>query len=189
MIGMHSKLLREKLKYDGTQLSSLWAFRNHDLQGDSIVAFQGPCHVALTEMVDLADVKEAAHIYSEEMLHFIVEHFDLDLEKTVTRQRLLVAIVKEQLEKKLPALRLERKGDDLYWQGRKLSVSIATLSPVSSLIHLALNVISDNTPVVTIGLKELGIDSVEEFAQNILAAYTGEITSINLARCKVRGVN
>jgi len=186
---MGNKLLEGILKYDGTQLASLWAFRHHDLQGDSIVAFQGPCHVALTEMVDLADVKEEAHIYSEKMLHFIVEHFDLDLEKTVTRQRLLVAIIKEELEKQYRDLKLIRKGDDLYWQERKLSVSIATLSPVSTLIHLGLNIISDNTPVPTIGLQELGIEDIEGFAKDILQSYTEEISSINLARCKVRGVN
>lgn len=185
---MKEKFVSEAIKYDGRQLVSLWAFRNFNLQGDSIVAFRGPCHVELTEMVDLADVKEEAHIYSEEMLHFIVEHFDLDLEKTVTRQRLLIAIIKEQLEKTNPQLRLTRQGDDLYWGAKKLSVSIATLSPVSTLIHVGLNIISDNTPVLTVGLKELGLESIENFAQLITKSYLEEIESIYLARCKVRGV-
>lgn len=186
---MKSKLVSQAIKYDGRQLCSLWAFRNFDLQGDSIIAFRGPCHVALTEMVDLADVKEEAHIYSEEMLHFIIEHFELDLEKAVTRQRLLVAIIKEQLEKQNDQIRLERRGDDLYWGERKLSVSIATLSPVSTLIHLGLNIISDNTPVLTVSLKELGVNSIENFADLIAESYKKEIIDIQLARCKVRGVS
>lgn len=181
--------LPQPLKYDGTQLSSLWSFRNWNLQGDSIAAFSGPCHVALTEMVDLADVKAKAHIYSEEMLHFIVEHFDLDLEKTITRQRLLVAITKEKLDSLCPNFSLLRKGDDLYWQDKKLSVSIATLSPVSSLIHLALNISSRNTPVPTVSLLELGVSDINGFANKIMDAYLEEIESIALARCKVRGVN
>jgi len=185
---MKEKFITQKIKYDGLQLSSLWAFRNFDLQGDSIVSFRGPCHVELTEMVDLADVKEAAHIYSEEMLHFIVEHFDLDLEKAVTRQRLLIAIIKEQLEKVVQNVKLQRRGDDLYWGEKKLSVSIATLSPVSSLIHIGLNVISDNTPVLTVGLKELGVESIDDFAQLVTRSYVEEVESIYLARCKVRGV-
>ncbi|MCL5046252.1 MAG: DUF366 family protein, partial [Actinobacteria bacterium] len=53
---MEKVFLPEFIKYDGRQLSSLWAFRNFGIQGDSIVAFRGPCHVELTEMVDLADV-------------------------------------------------------------------------------------------------------------------------------------
>jgi len=186
---MKSKLLREKMKYDGRQLVSLWAFRNFHLQGDSIVAFRGPCQVDLAQMVDLADVKEEGHIYSEEMLHFIVEHFDLDLEKTVTRQRLLIAIIKEQLESLNPQLRLERRGDDLYREERKLSVSIATLSPVSTLIHVGLNISSENTPVPAVGLTELQTGPLEFLADRILTSYREEIESIYLARCKVRGVS
>jgi len=178
----------QNLEYDGRQLSSLWAFKNFHLQGDSIVAFQGPCRVALTEMVDLADVKAQAHIYSEEMLHFIVEHFEMDLEKTIIRQRILVCLVKELLDVYSPQFALQRKGDDLYWQDRKLSVSISTLSPVSTLIHLGLNISSKNTPVPTIGLNELGLASIEDFAQQVLNNYTAEMQSIYLARCKVRGV-
>lgn len=186
---MKEQFISKSIKYDGRQLASLWAFRNFNLQGDSIVAFRGPCHVELTEMVDLADVKEEAHIYSEEMLHFIVEHFDLDLEKTVTRQRLLIAIIKEQLEEINSQVNLVRRGDDLYCGEKKLSVSIATLSPVSTLIHVGLNIISDNTPVPAVGLKELGIQSIETFAQLVNQSYLEEIESIYLARCKVRGVD
>lgn len=41
---------------------------------------------------------------------------------------------------------------------RKLSVSIATVSPVSALIHAGINVTTAGTPVRTAGLEMLGID-------------------------------
>ncbi len=44
---------------------------------------------------------------------------------------------------------------------RKLSVSIATLSPVSALIHAGINVSTEGTPVQTASLEMLGIDPVE----------------------------
>ncbi len=178
---------RETLGYDGTQLSSLFSYKNFRVQGDSIAVFRGPCQVQLTEMVDLEDVLAQDHIYSEDMLHFIVEHFDMDLEKTVTRQRLLIAIVKECLEKR-GVKHIIRDGDDLFLGQDKLSVSIATLSPVSSMIHTGLNISSKNTPVPTVDLVQLGVKDVLEFGGEVAKAYSDEILSIHAARSKVRGV-
>ncbi len=180
------------ITYDGRQLAGHWIYRQHDLLGDAIVAFRGACDVQLTEMVDIEDVKASAPIYSPEMVHFIAEFFDLDLEKAVYRQRLLVVTAKEYLEEKL-SQRVTRRGDDLYLprlqDGRpgKLSVSIATSSPVSTLIHTGFNILTDGTPVATVGLTELGIDP-DDFAQVVLERYTAEVEDIWLARCKVRPV-
>lgn len=184
---MLTNFIKEKTDYDGSQLSSLWAFKNFGLQGDSIVSFRGLCNVALDKMVDLADVLAEDHIYSEDMLNFIVEFFDMDLEKTVFKQRLLISILKENLEKKLN-LKISRDGDDLYFENGKLTVSIATLSPVSSLIHTGINISSKNTPVKTAGLNDIGITNVESFAHEVMDAYKAELDSIKMARCKVRGV-
>lgn len=173
--------------YDGTQLSSLFAYKNFRLQGDSIVVFRGPCQVALSEMVDIEDVLAADYIFSQDMLHFIVEHFDMDLEKTVTRQRLLIAIIKECLEGR-EILGIHRDGDDLYRGEDKLSVSIATLSPVSSMIHTGLNISSANTPVRTVGLADLAIVDSLGFGREVAEAYLAEVQGIQAARCKVRGV-
>lgn len=180
--------VEESLKYDGTQLSSLFAYRNFRVQGDSIVAFRGPCQVELGKMVDVEDVLEQAHIYSEDMLHFIIEHFDQDLETTVLRQRLLVAIIREQLCNE-GVRNVTRAGDDLFQGEGKLSVSIATLTRVSTMIHTGLNISSKNTPVRTISLTDLGILDLSGFAKKVMNAYTTEIMSIRMARCKVRGVD
>lgn len=184
---MQSLFIEQPILYDGTQLSSLWAYKNFRLQGDSIVAFVGPCDVQVEKLVDQEDVLAGAFIYSEEMVHFIIEHFDMDLEKTITRQRLFVAIMREALLEFGAPRGVRREGDDLYLDDLKASVSIATLSPVSSLIHTAINISSQNTPVKTVGLSDLHIVP-EIFARRVIALYQQEISSIGLARCKVRGV-
>lgn len=182
---MKTQWLPEARAYTGAELSSLWAFRTCGLQGDSIVAFAGPCDVGPEHMVDLADVAAGAFIHSEHMLHFIVEHFDLTLRETVARQRLLVALAADLLR---PAADVARRGDDLFVADRKLSVSIATASPVSTLIHLGLNISSEGTPVPAIGLADLGVGP-EPFAAELMAAYAAEVAGIEAARAKVRGVS
>lgn len=186
---MLQRYLDEKISYDGTQLSSLWAFRNFGLQGDSIVSFRGPCRVELTEMVDLEDVRKKAPIFSTDMLHFIIEHFDLDLEKTIIRQRLFIAMIKDIIQQNTGA-GLYRAGDDIFSGERKLSVSIATLTPVSTMIHTGLNISSKDTPVPALGLADLdlGDEEVARIGSSICGQYTREIGEIRLARCKVRGV-
>ncbi len=178
----------ENMEYDGRQLSSLWAYRNFRLKGDSIVSFRGPCRVEFAEMVDLEDVLASSPIYGPDMLHFIAEHFDRDLEKMVLRQRLFIAIIKDIVEEK--GLRLSRSGDDLYFGKGKLSISIATLTPVSAMMHTALNVDTRGTPVITSGLPDLGFDVEElpDLAIKICGAYAKEMEGIDMARCKVRGV-
>jgi uncharacterized protein len=190
---MHTKYLggEQFFTYDGRQLAPHWIYRNHDLLGDAIVAWRGECDVKLTEMVDIEDVKANAPIYSRQMVHFIAEFFDLDLEKTVYRQRLLITTAKEYLERQI-ALPVTRSGDDLYLPDEsggklKLSVSIATASPVSTLIHTGFNVETEGTPVPTAGLGKLGINP-DEFARTVLERYAAEVADIWQARCKVRPV-
>lgn len=186
---MIEHFINETIPYDGTQLSSLWAFRNFGLQGDSVVAFRGPCGVNLTEMVDLEDIRKNAPIYSTDMLHFIVEHFEMDLEKTIFRQRLFIAIIKDVIEE-FTGTGLKRDGDDLFCDENKLSVSIATLSPVSTMIHTGLNISSKDVPVAAIGLVDLGIEEnqVKQLGGAICGLYARECRQIKMARCKVRGV-
>ncbi len=186
---MIEHFITETITYDGTQLSSLWAFRNFGLQCDSVVAFRGPCRVNLPEMVDLEDVRNNAPIYSTDMLHFIVEHFELDLEKTIFRQRLFIAIIKDVIEN-FTGTNLKRSGDDLFYHKKKLSVSIATLSPVSTMIHTGLNISSKDVPVAAVGLADLGVaeNQVTHLGQAICGQYARECCEIRMARCKVRGV-
>ncbi len=184
---MHTKLIDKEIKYIGSQLAPHWIYKNFKLQGDAIVAFIGECEVALTEMVDIEDVINNEPIYSKSMLSFITEQFNVNLVEGVFRQRLLICIIKELLEER--GIFVVRNGDDLMIDGKKLSVSIATKSTTSILIHTGLNILSEGAPVKAAGLtSELGITDIKEFAQEVMKRYSEELEDINLASTKVRGV-
>jgi len=184
---MKTKLIEENIKYTGVELSPHWIYKEFHLQGDAIVAFCGECEVHLTEMVDIEDVINNEPIYSKFMLNFIVEHFNIGLVEGVTRQRLLICIIKEDLEAELKnAHEIIRRGDDLYINGKKLSVSIATKSLTSILIHIGINIDPTGAPVDAVGLNFLNID-INDFAQKIMLKYSQEIDDIILASTKVIG--
>ena len=126
---MKTKLLEKEIKYEGFQLAPHWIYKNFKIQGDSTVAFIGECDVKLNEMVDIEDVINNEPIYSKLMLSFISEQFNIGLVEGVFRQRLLICIIKEALEKR--GVKLTRSGDDLYVGNKKLTVSIATKSATS----------------------------------------------------------
>ena len=184
---MHTKLIDTEIKYIGSQLAPHWIYKNFKLQGDAIVAFIGECEVALTEMVDIEDVINNEPIYSKSMLSFITEQFNVNLVEGVFRQRLLICIIKELLEER--GIFVVRNGDDLMIDNKKLSVSIATKSTTSILIHTGLNILSEGAPVKASGLtSELGISDIKEFAFEVMKRYSEELEDINLASTKVRGV-
>ena len=186
---MEARFVDKEILYDGTQLRSHWAYEEFGLLGDSVVSFVGRADVRTEQLVDLLDRREQDYIVSERMLHFIVECFDTDLRRGVLMQRLLVAKACELLNGRSRGSRapVERKGDDLYMSGRKLSVCIATVSPVSSLIHFGINIEPGDTPVETVGLAELDIDP-GSFASELLDEFVAELESVELARKKVRWV-
>lgn len=184
---MKTKFIEEDVKYIGSQLAPHWIYKNYKIQGDAIVAFCGECEVRLTEMVDIEDVINNEPIYSKYMLSFITEQFGVDLQEGVFRQRLLMCIIKELLEAR--GVFVTRKGDDLMIGDKKLSVSIATKSITSILIHTGLNILSEGAPVKAAGLEsELGIKDVKTFALEVMQKYSNELEDIKLACTKVRGV-
>lgn len=184
---LKSKFLEKEITYDGSQLRSHWILKNGDLKGEAIVSFIGSCKVDLSAMVDLEDVAQKRTIFSESMLHFIVESFDGDLEKMILRQRLLVSLIQQELSIDLSEVKVVRKGDDLFTDNFKWTVSIATASPVSTLIHTGINISSQNTPVPTHGLADFDINP-RAFATSVMNRYLEEMEGVKWARCKVRSV-
>lgn len=183
---MQTKFINEETKYTGLELAPHWIYKNFKLQGDAVVAFQGECEVKLTEMVDIEDVINNEPIYSKNMLSFIIETFNIGLVEGVIRQRLLISIIKEHLEEEFEA-KVIRRGDDLFLNGKKLSVSIATKSLTSVLIHVGINIDPTGAPIDAIGLNCLNICDIKGFAQNIMLKYSQEIDDIILASTKVTG--
>jgi len=184
---VHTRLLDQEICYDGSQLRSGWIAEVAGLAGDAAVAFLGPCDVSPAHMVDRADLEVGARIVSPRMVHVIIEHPGLDLAHVTTRQRLLMAIALELLHANLGEPLLHREGDDLYLRDRKLSVSVATVSPTSGLIHAGFNVRGEGAPVAAIGLEELAMEP-REFAARLLATYAAEVEGGAAAAEKVRPV-
>lgn len=184
---MKTLFIDKEIKYIGSQLAPHWIYKNFKIQGDAIVAFCGECEVKLTEMVDIEDVINNEPIYSKYMLSFITEQFNVELVEGVFRQRLLICCIKEALENR--GFKVKRSGDDLFVNDKKLSVSIATKSLTSTLIHTGVNILSEDAPIPVSGLEsDLGIKDIKEFAIEVMKNYSEEIDDIVLASTKVRGV-
>jgi hypothetical protein len=170
-----------------TKLFGHFALAEYGISGDAIVAFIGPCDVRTDNLVDLADKRAGATIAAAKMLHFVVEHFGPTLAETVWRQRVLVAIVLEELLKRAPHAPLRREGDDVYVGDGKLTVSIATSTPTSTLIHLGVNVDGAGAPVKVSDLRQLTVDA-EELAAAVMSRYADEVERFVEALSKVRGL-
>ncbi|NBX67778.1 MAG: DUF366 family protein [Proteobacteria bacterium] len=183
MDSLSIQYLDSSIAYTGKELKPHWIYENTGLLGNSLTAFQGPCEVSLAHMVDLEDVKRKAPIYSLDMVHFLGEFFIDSLDHGILLQHLLVATAYGWLWEQ--GIRdLSRKGNDIYYRSRKLSVSIATKSPVSVLIHFGINVKTEGTPIPTSGLNELKIEP-KAFAQGCLETFLRDYNIWRLARFKV----
>ncbi len=176
MDSMKCIILPDKFDYDGSQISSLWAYNSFGVQEDSIVVFRGVCDVKIEHMIDLEDRRANESIWSEDMVSFIIEHFDsTDLKLIYARQRLFTAVVREYLAG--IGVQTLREGDDLFLKGKKLTVSIASTSAVSQKIHFGINVSHD----IYGNMKEAGIgedEQVADFMQVIGETYVREFEDI-----------
>jgi hypothetical protein len=180
---MKYKKLEDTILYNGSQIKPFWAFQEIKLKGSSIVSWIGPMKIEPEELIDYEDVNH--EIKSDEMIHFIIEHFDIqpaDIKTCYHRQRIFVMIVKDTLCEF--GIKTMRMGDDIYFKGKKLSVSIATCSNSSMKIHFGMNVTNRGTPedIETIGLLEcsndLDYEKIDVFIDKICKSYIYEIGSI-----------
>lgn len=181
---MKTKFISQKFKYDGSQLKPLTNYLKHQILGDSCIAWVGPCEIPFEHMMDGEDLNEKSIISSNEMLHFIFEIFDRELVSGVFLQRLFAGILQNWIYKKFGFF-LERSGDDLYLEKKKFSISIATRSSNSVLVHFAVNVTNQGTPVPTCSCEDLKIDPVV-LGNDMLEMIQQEYRSILQASYKVR---
>lgn len=186
---MESLFIDKKFAYDGSQLRSLFAYLEHGILGPSIVSWVGPCSIPFSHMVDGEDLLEQAVIQGDEMLHFIIEIFDRDLFSGVALQRLFASISKDYVQAHgaglLQGKILRRDGDDIYLDNKKLSISIASKSPVSVMVHFAMNVTNKGTPVETLSFEDLHLQP-RQTSEAIMELFKKEYSSIVIATQKVR---
>ncbi|WP_296886838.1 DUF366 family protein [uncultured Methanobrevibacter sp.] len=170
------KHVEDIFEYDGSQINPSWAFQEFGIYGSSIVTWIGPVNITPDNLKDFADV--GLEIKSNYMVNFICEFFDqqpTNMRIAYLRQRLLVMIFKEILTEK--GVKTTREGDDIFVDGRKLSISIASVSLSSAKIHFALNLEDKGTPgdVETIGLYD--IDGGNIFNSNNLKDLIFEVVN------------
>lgn len=181
---MKTQFIEKEFKYDGQQLAPLFNYMQYKLLGDSCVAWIGPCDIPFDHMMDGEDLLEKSQIKGSKMLHFVFEIFDRELATGVFLQRLFAAIVQAEILVK-SHVPLSRKGDDLYLEDKKLSISIATRSSNSVLVHFAMNILSEGTPVKTCCLENFGIEP-KTLARALLERISSEYQDILKATYKVR---
>lgn len=180
---LETHFLDKPIHYDGTQLAPHWIYRTTGISGNAVVAFVGEANVSLDHLVDLEDVQKKAPIYSPEMLHFIGEWFIDSLDQGILLQHLFTSVAYELLWEK-GVQSLSRRGNDLFFSERKLSVSIATKSSVSALMHTGINIRNEGTPIPTSCLAEMGL-TPKEFAHAVLKRFQTDSATWAKARVKV----
>ena len=188
---MKSIFVKNEFAYDGSQLRSLFGYLSHGVQGDSVVAWVGACDISNEHMVDGEDLLAGETIAGDRMVHFVIEKFGVQLFGAVALQRLFASIVldlfREHVGDPEIAEGFRREGDDVFFGPGKMSISIATVSPVSALIHFAVNVTNEGTPVKTAALGDIDYDA-EDFARSAMKRLADEVVSIEQATVKVRWV-
>jgi uncharacterized protein len=177
------KNISQKLDYDGSQLSPHWIYKNIGIMGDAAVSFIGACNIPNEQIADIEDILDQQEIRADKMLHFIVEVFGKDCLFGALVQCVFISEIQSELL--LNKINVERKGDDLFIDQGKLSISIATASCVSTLIHIGLNINNEGTPVKTACLSDYGIEPVD-FSMKILQRFNKEFSRIILASSKVK---
>ncbi len=186
---MKKTILTQRINYDGSQLKPLWAY-TQGIEGDSIVVFRGPMNI--TDILDLEDRDKS--IRGDDLVHFIVERFDspASMRLAYYMQRLLIVCIQETLQEQGVKVKVERKGDDLLVEGKKLTVSIASAGVSSEKIHCAINITTQGTPqdVETTSLEELGIkeEDWQTIAEKAARKFIEETDKIEMDIRKTRSL-
>jgi len=186
----------ESMLYDGSQIRPLYTFERYGVLGNSILIFRGGMRLTPDEMIDVKDIIRESHlaevlISSDDTLHFIIEEFDTqppNIEIVYYHLRLLTTIVIEVLYNR--GITPNRKGTDIYIEGKKLNVGIASISGNSSKIHFGINILDTGVPnhVNAIGLHNLGIkeEELDELAIQIAKRYVNELFMVKEDIAKTR---
>ena len=178
--------LDKNIKYDGEQLKPLTNYLKHRVLGNSMVGWLGACDVTVEHMIDGEDLLAGASIKADEMAHFVLELFDFPLKAAVILQRLMAEMSAEVICGMSPQKpRFERRGDDLFFENKKLNISIATASSNSTLIHFAVNSKPTGAPVAICCLQDFGVDA-REFSSAFMEKVRVEFEDIIEASQKVR---
>lgn len=176
-----------QMDYDGSQLHHAFAYEQVRELGATICYFRGAANVK-NHLVDLEDSLADDFIKSDEMWHFIIEIPEATITEMVIWQRLFISMCIDQLKSGGKNIfKITRNGDDIMVGSRKLSVSIATLSRFSGLIHVGINIeVGKGCPVAAIGLGNIiSPASYLIFGKEMATAFVKEYDDVKNATFKV----
>lgn len=186
---MIARILEKRIAYDGSQIAPLWAYRM-GIPGDSIVAFRGPMDVSPNNMKDLEDEMAKKTIKGDDVLHIIVERFSspATMRLAYYMQRLLIVCIRDVLEKH--GIKTIRKGDDLFIDDKKLTVSIASTGVSCEKIHCGINISTEGTPddIRTTSLGMFGLTDWKTLAIEISETFVDELEDIESDIAKTRSL-
>lgn len=159
-----------------------------------LVSFHGEANITIEGLCDLADIHGNEPFINGYMLHFIAEFSGIEAKESVLIQRRFITLVRDYLQENNEGVILTQGGDDLYYEGRKLSVSIVAPSTQSTyLMHAAFNI--DNSATLNVAsLSEIyNINKLEEskcqqIAKDLMEKFNEEMLSIINATRKVKPI-
>jgi len=183
--------------YNGAAISDRFGytmFRKDVRRVGNIVAFVSPCKVVADFMVDQEDLLSNDFIYSDKMIHFLIEIPDLDLWGGVFFQRYFNTQIGFILSEYLPnGHNVRMKGDDIlvnyikdgneYLQ--KASVSIAKQKNGAVLIHTGINI--EAGPTAPSFAYSTGLDEEQAtlFIEECIRACNDILHDTFIATCKI----
>ena len=199
MKGIHvvsTKVLEtEQIVYKGSQLAPMFAY-NKSAGTANVVFFRGPMVLDTADMVDAEDVVANDFIRSQDAINIIAELPFVDLVGGVALQRIMIRKIADYLQtlSESNLLWWDIQGDDIKFKSqgadyKKLSVSIATKSPASVLIHIGLNITAGpNAPSFAASLTDfLVLDDAKilNMMRNMADCISVELNDIYEASMKV----
>jgi hypothetical protein len=162
---IHFRVSEKERAYTGVELRPHFLLAEMGLKGSGVGVFTGPCHVKTEHLVDWEDRLAHDRIEAKQMVHFIGEFFGMTLNEGVLTQRFFMAtlaeVINDAFKEQGKDACVSRTGDDLWFEKRKLSVSIVTATPVSVLMHVGINIDPTGAPVPASGLVEMGLKTAQ----------------------------
>lgn len=175
------------LKPNFHQIRESTKFQNY------LTAFYGKANITQEGLCDIVDIHGNEPFIDGYMLHFIAEFKDISNLESVLLQRRFITIVRDIIEEKTGKL-LKQGGDDLYFDNKKLSVSIIAPTSLNTYImHAGFNI--DNSATLNVQSlnnlfgKELESFEIKNLADNIANKFDQEISSVLIAGFKVKIVD
>lgn len=191
----------EEIVYKGIQLTPMFVY-NKTKGVANIVFFRGPMVVDTFNMVDAEDAVNNSSIRSRDAINILAELPFVDLVGGVALQRIMIRKIVDVLQNAVSGVHWSIEGDDIKFrvfpipagqkpEYKKLSVSIATKTPTSVLIHIGINITAGpNAPSFAGSLTDMS-DTYKHDAEiynlmrNMADAITIELNDIYEASMKV----